>query len=844
MRALLLLGCVTLGVMAWASTCTLTQALEAARARGAAPFADGADLIVAQGDAGVPAALADELRALPGVANARRFSVVRGVIPELGDRPVLLMGIELPHAMAPTLPSEVRLDALDQAAWVQALLSGQVPVVLGTELAEALRERPARFAMAVQGHRHAMLRAGTVATADGMAALLNGNVLVTRWQEAARLSGRGDLVSRIDVTLRSGTAVNQVRKKIEACVRGRATVHTVGAYDERTRDVLQGPSLAFQLGGAGAVLVGAFLIFSVLAVSVEERRHAIGILRAFGMTSVQIAGMFLREAFVLGLGGALAGIGLGAALAQLAIGPLRAIVSDVLVTLPEARVTLTATSILAGLGLGLACTVVAALVPAWRAAAVEPAETLRPVPPPPNGRRSLARVFLGAGICLAGMVAWSFAETLVPRAGSVVAVGLLSTGTLFLAPEIVLGMALVARHLCKELIPLPEKLGIDSLVRAPGRTGWGVAGVICTVAMMTMTAGLVVSNDHAIRAWVHHGIAGDLFVTAGGPLTATGQMLPLAPDVTERIRRAIPGAETVGMAFRYVHWPAGEQGARVLVVALDADAYRSINEPRTPSIRDLRAFQELAARADGMVVSENFAQQHGVRPGDLVSLPSAKGLVQLRVCGMTTDYSCSRGTIFVDRQRYHAILDAERMDEISVYLPQGVDAETARKTLLREPWAADARLCVLTRPELKDHVLGMVQRIFQLAYAQEVVVGLVAVFGITSCLLISVLQRRRDFGILRALGASSWQILRMVIAEGTLMGLLGTVIGLVAGALLELYAVRILLVAETGFTCPLIVPTWAIVTVACVVVGSATGAALFPAWRASRIPITCALATE
>src|SRR5262249_20004744 len=147
------------------------------------------------------------------------------------------------------------------------------------------------------------------------------------------------------------------------------------------------------------------------------------------------------------------------------------------------------------------------------------------------------------------------------------------------------------------------------------------------------------------------------------------------------------------------------------------------------------------------------------------------------------------------------------VDAFDIYLRPGSNAEAVRETVARR-WGAEQSLVVMSRSELRSLVIDLVRRMDALAYSQEAVIGLVAALGVVTALLISGLQRQRELGLLRAVGASRAQVLRSVLAEAVLMGAVGAVLGLAIGVPLEWYAVRVILQEETGFTFPMRVP-WA-----------------------------------
>ena len=171
--------------------------------------------------------------------------------------------------------------------------------------------------------------------------------------------------------------------------------------------------------------------------------------------------------------------------------------------------------------------------------------------------------------------------------------------------------------------------------------------------------------------------------------------------------------------------------------------------------------------------------------------------------------------------------------------------ESAEKTYtIRLGRGAEHALVALTGDELRRGVSSAIRRLYSLLYVQEGIVGIVAALGVVTALLISVLQRRRELGLLRAIDASQGQVLRSVLAEATLMGLIGSAIGILFGIPLEWYAVRVIMVEESGFLFPVQISWVAAGILICLALAVATLAGFWPALRALRVHITEAIAYE
>jgi putative ABC transport system permease protein len=319
-------------------------------------------------------------------------------------------------------------------------------------------------------------------------------------------------------------------------------------------------------------------------------------------------------------------------------------------------------------------------------------------------------------------------------------------------------------------------------------------------------------------------------------------------SVADRIRAEVAGLEVVPMKFRYLHWEHGGRVERLLLKALNARDYHTANAHRAPPPADLDLFQRLADPGT-VIVSENFAVLHGVRVGDTIALPGTDGRVRLRVIGTIADFSCSRGTVLVDRLQYRREFGADQADVFSVYVnPADRGAKSApeavRKRLQQADWAGELALWVLMRDELRRHILGMVGRFYGVAYVQEAVAVIVAALGVMTTLAISVLKRRRELALSRAVGATRGQVLTLLLAEALLMSVIALVLGGLLGAVIEWYVLRVILFGETGFLFPVRFPSVLAGTLAAVVPLVGPLAGLGPALQAARLRIVQAIAYE
>lgn len=860
-RAVLIVFSIALGVATWVATGALIHSLEKEIRVAATPLRGFADLYVSNGSDGVRQELVARVALVPGVRAVEPVILEHVVLPELlpdrTNEPALLLGYRASESRAGGANAWGITWQPSASVNPLALLAAR-PAAVGVKLGPRLAlDRGGCFRVLAAGKSHRLLPVATL-SASGPAATLGGNVIAMRLEDAAAVLGRPGLVSRLDVQLEPDADRDAVRQRLEAELAGRGHVATPESQDQRIRNLVLGLEIGFSLSGAVALVVGMFLVYNSLAVSVAERRHDIGIMRSLGATRGQVRGLFLGEAMLLGLAGTALGIPLGLGLAELALGPMQQALRDIFLPMRAEHIDLgglgrTVTSAVLA---GLATAVLAALIPSARAAAEEPADAVRRVPPSPG---PLLRVLhLGgclllaaAGLGLIGLKGQLHHLGLTSRFGAYTGLAVLFLGCLLATPFFT---ALAARFLqpaARRLLPVEARLASDNLVRSPGRTGLVIGALAAGVALMFHTAGLIRSNEVAIIDWVDDTIRADAFITSGGPLSGSGEMLEMSDDVLAQLRRqfgADPDFQVVPVCFRRrAYLPPGRrpgEEVELFIVALDAETYAAANASRNYRTSLLPLMERLAREPGAAVASDNFLAKHGLAVGDTVTVTGADGPVNLRVIGSVVDYSWNEGTLYVDRAQFAEDFNTRLVSVLDCYLPAGLDAATFRKEVQTSSWGAEHALFVLPREELRENILGMIRRLYGLAYTQQTVVVIVIALGVTAALLISVLQRRRELGLLRAVGATQPQVLHSVLAEAVLMGLIGTALGLFIGVPLEWYVVHELMFEEAGFRMPVVYPWLASGLIAGAAVALAALAGLVPAVQAGRLRIAEAIAYE
>ncbi len=858
-RAVLIVLSISLGVTTLVATRLLNQSIHQEGPEAVNPMAKVADLVVMNAQTGVPRPLAGELKKadIPGLRDAQPIILGRITLPQLDKkgRSVWLFGLDwsaahdLPNAQSQAdNPWGAEIHWLHNPfepaglLWLMGeRLRGRTPVLVGEKLGRDLEDKlpndGKEFQALAASKRSSFRLLGTVHFRN-VAALREGNFVVMDLGDAAALifPQRRENVSQINILVEPGADRQQVRQRLKEYVGDRAEVRTLESNYEAVRDVTGGLELGFDIGGAIALVVGLFLVYNVLSVSVAERRHDIGILRSVGATRSQVAGLFLGEAALLGLVGSALGLPLGWGLGWLTLRPLLGFLSDVFVPMGGASLQLSPSLMLIALVSGVGTAMLAALVPALQAASEEPADAVRRVPRSSRFRHRVLHLSAIALLLLAGAASVMGREHLPRRVGVFAGAVLLFVSGLVLVPLATELMGRLLRPVVRAYLGLESRLAADNLVRSPGRTGIVIAALAATAGLVFGLAGFIHSTKETVYTWVDDKIAADLFVTCGGSIDSASLTQPMDAHLRDKLM-SLPEIEAaVGIRFHILDF----RERLVFMLAFDTDAFAE-DHPRT---RQTLAHNYPSLREGGRaLVSENFAALYNVHPGDQITVRGRDGPLTLEVIGVIVDYTWNRGTILVDRAWFRRVYGDNLVDIWDVYLKPGADAEAVREQV-QAKWGQQEALYAATRAQMHKSIEEGIDRVYLLGYAQFFIVGLVTLLGVVSALFISVLQRRRELGLLRAVGASRGQVLGTVLAEAALMGFFGAILGFLIGLFIEWYTIRLLLFDEAGFVFPMLVPWKPAAVVLGLSVVLATLVGLWPAYHATRLRIAEAIAYE
>ena len=674
-------------------------------------------------------------------------------------------------------------------------------------------------------------------TMFGDADSAGGSTLVdVTMEEAQRLTGQNGQLNSVVVQADEGVSQEQVARRLkEAKVAPNADIVTgQEAADEMSGDFKEGFSFfttILTVFALIALFVGGFIISNTFGILIAQRTRELALLRALGAGRRQVLLSVLLEALLVGLFSAVVGFIVGIGLAAGALALVRGLGFDI----PEGGLQIDPTTLVIAVIAGLAVTAVSAIVPAVRATRVPPIAALRDVA---IDRSSRSKLRAGAGLLalvlgvLSVLPAFGDDPTTDDLPGIGIGLGLIILSVLLLGPAISRPLASLVGAPLPRLRGVTGRLARDNAIRNPGRTAGTASALIIGVTLVAFIMIFASSTQKSIRAEVDRGFTGDYIVQPANQFTMGG----VSPELAARLE-GVEGVQTVtALSFTdaKLTLPDGGEVGQAFVGGVDPDTFSQIFAIRM-ELGDLTDLGE-----NGMIVDRQIADDKGLEVGDDIMLLAPKGENRRFTVQAISDDPTMLGQWTVTRDALASLTDKPLDFMLGLSLDGDTTVDEAR---------SDLRAVVDDYPTMtlqdEDQFVGSIVRtisaLLNFIYGLLAVSIVIAVIGIANTLSLSVHERTRELGLLRATGMSRSQLRASVRWEAAIVAVLGTGIGILLGVGLSWVLVKAL-VAQ-GLTTFSIPP----VGLAVVVIGGALfgiGAALWPAWKASRLNVLDAIATE
>jgi putative ABC transport system permease protein len=426
-------------------------------------------------------------------------------------------------------------------------------------------------------------------------------------------------------------------------------------------------------------------------------------------------------------------------------------------------------------------------------------------------------------------------------AGGAMALTCLVIGAALCTPAVVVFIRRATVGAVEALLGLPARLGLDYVERTLGRSTVNVLALMVAVSMSVSVGGWLSSFERSLGSWFEQMSAADLSVTAGSPLIDRKHVV-LSPTAPERIA-ALPGVARV-QPFRLVDQEV--RGKIFRIVATDTDAFLSEATRRGkswPVVDGAPLAEGDLSSGPRILLGESAARRLGLRAGDRFALHSPKGDVEFLVRAVIVDYTSQRGAGFIDRKQYLEHWGDDAVDAVSVYVGKGSSVDAVADGV-RQVLGGGQSVFVTKTETLRENLLDSLHSTFSYSRSVELVTLLISLMGVIGTMVAAVLDRTREIGMLRAIGATSRQVAVAIVVEAGFLGFCAVIAGVGLGVLECLLFLKTLLIQDTGWHLDFVFPWAATARIGGLVVATSALAGGLPAWRASRADVTSAVLYE
>lgn len=757
------------------------------------------------------------------------------VSPQLGEIPFTLLGID-PFAEAPFRSYLGGGQGFDFQSLTR-LLTQPGAILLSAQTAERYALTPCigefkdscRLELSINGVTRSAYLTGLLEPSDDFARRALDTLILTDIATAQSLTGTGGELTQIDLILPEDYDTAALKLALPA---GNLLVTSATRNDQ-----VNAMTAAFRVNLTAlsllALVVGIFLIYNTMTFSVIQRRAMFGTLRSLGYTREQVFGMVLGEAALVGTLGAGIGLGLGVLLGQGAVQMVTQTINDLFFAVSVRGVQIPASSLLKGGLAGLLASLLAAAPPAWEAASVPPRLALSRagLESKAGAAVNLAAV-LGILAALVGglILAIPTRDLVVSFTGTFAVV----IGLAALTPFVTVTLMRLLNDPLAALFGLLGRLAPRNVIRSQSRTAVAVAALMIAVSVTIGVQVMIASFRTTVTLWLDQTLQGDIYIAAQG-LSATRLDTPLDPEV-------------VAIALAY---PLAQSSAVVRVVSVETesgsvDLVAVTSDPLDARIL-LKGSPEAIVRKmkeGAILLSEPLAARLGMDSVDgTFPLLTPEGWVQFPVAGIYADYASTRGTIRMDIDVYRSLWKDNTLNGVSLMLNPSADVDSVTADL-RGQLIGFERIQVNPSGALRDDAIKIFDRTFAITTAMQLVTTLVAFIGVLSSLLALQLEKTREMGILRALGLTLAEMRLLTFWETGLLGASAGLLALPTGYILAWILIFIINQRSFGWTLQMQMEPAPFAQAFVLAVSAALLAAVYPAWRLSRMQTAEALRGE
>ncbi len=652
-------------------------------------------------------------------------------------------------------------------------------------------------------------------------------------EEAQRLTDKEGEFDGISVAAAEGVAPAELKRRIDRVLPSQVQVETgQEAAQRQSDDIAQDLSffnVVLLVFGGVTLFVGSFLIFNIFNITVAQRTRELGLLRTLGATRRQVLGSVVAEAAVIGVVGSVLGLFGGIGFAQL----LNAMFKSFGIDLPNTGTVIATRTVVVALLVGIIVTLISALSPALRATRVTPMAALRDAELPESRRRgrivTAVALLLGAGgLALTALGLFGGAES--NTAASLVGGGAAATlfGVSLFSPRLVKPLASVAGWPLQKVRGLTGRLARENTVRKPGRTATTAAALMIGLAVVVFVTVFAAGISESVGRTIDSNFQGDVI------LQNTDGFSPI-PAAAAQEAAAVDGVGAAGSIF---YSGAERKGKDLRVAGLDPATGNDILSLDWKS-GDPSTLDDLGPR--DAVVDDAWANGQNLEVGDEITMVTPlEKRVTYTVRGSVKDNADFLGNLVIPEDSLREDFGAKSPSLTLLTVADGAGAGRVQEAVAAAVGERYPTVETLNQEELKDKQEEQINQVVAFVYVLLALAIVISLLGIVTTLVLSIHERTRELGLLRAVGMSRRQVRTMVRYEAVITALIGAILGMVLGVVFA--ALMSAPLADEGFV--LAYPIGTLLILLFLAALAAVLAAVWPARRAAKLDVLQALAYE
>ena len=833
-RAIVTIAGVAIGVAAFTAIQAANESVLRSFRRAIDLVAGRATLQISASEFGIDERLLPMVQGVDGVVAAA--PIVQALAPIAGrhGESLLVLGVDLfaedpfrdyqmaDGGQAPRIEELLAPDSI----FVTSALANEHRLTVGSDLTLLVGSRLRRFVVTGM-----LAPRGPARVFDGNLAILD----IATAQVAFEKLGRLD---RIDLVTKEGAPLEAITARLGKLLPPHVRVERADRRGQQIEKMLQAFRLNLTALSAIALLVGLFLVYNAVSLSVIGRRRQIGILRSLGLTRARVAALFVTEGIVLGLVGSLLGVAGGLVVGRMMLRSVSHTVSALYAYLRVEQIDVGPGLLFLAFSMGTAGALIASLGPAYAAARITPRQAMS------LGPDGLARIPGSPLTLLLGLLLLAASLLFTqPRAVhgtplfGYLSLACLLFGAACFAPQLLRWAGAVLHSLCRRWRAPLLLVAAGNLSSQVGRHAVAVAAMMTAIAMLVGLTLMIGSFRRTVELWVEQTIRADLIVSPAARFVKGSEA-----RLPDGFIQAVSRIDGIAAIDPFIGRRIELMGQEALVAAGDFDVVAQHGRLLFRA-GDSPAIVRRAKAEDAVIISESLALSRGLGEGGRLPIVAPSGVIDMPIAGVFYDYATDGGKVVMDRRLWIRLWGEPGADVLAVYLEPGADEAAARRRL-QEAAGEDHAIMVSSNRSLKAKVLEIFDNTFAVARALELIAVVVALLGVFNVLWASVLSQQREIGMLRSVGATKAQVARMVLGEAGMLGVVVEVLGLLAGVCLSLILIHVINKQSFGWTIQFRFSSLVLVKSSVIALGAALLAGYVPARRAARVEIAAAVAYE